>query len=121
LEQQSVFPFSPPASQASLQTSIFQVRSRTTGAAVSPIKRSDVKNHLSPRHRTDIHLCQPESQPDATGFSAAEPDAIQANSLNSAEDFVAERSSSGAALAQSNPLLGSIGPQAPATSKSVQP
>ena len=88
---------------------------------MSLIRQSDVKNHLSPRYRTKIHLCEPESQPDATGFSVAEPDAIQANPSNFAEDFVAEHSSSGAALAPGNPLIGSIGPQAPATSKSVQP
>jgi len=28
------------------------------------------------RHRRDIFLCDPVSQPDATGFSGAEPDAI---------------------------------------------
>ena len=28
------------------------------------------------RHRRDINLCTPVSQPDATGFSVAEPDAI---------------------------------------------
>ncbi len=27
------------------------------------------------RHRKDINLCKPVSQPDATGFSEAEPDA----------------------------------------------
>ncbi len=34
---------------------------------MSLIKKADVKNHLSTRHRTEIHL-QPESQADATGF-----------------------------------------------------
>jgi hypothetical protein len=34
---------------------------------MSLIKKADVKNHLSARHRTEIHL-QPESQADATGF-----------------------------------------------------
>jgi len=34
---------------------------------MSLIKRSDVKNHLSARHRTEMHLA-PESQADATGF-----------------------------------------------------
>ena len=33
------------------------------------IKKSDVKSHLSPRRHTGIHLHQPASQPDATGFS----------------------------------------------------
>ena len=38
--------------------------------------------------------CQPESQPDATGFSGAEPDATKANPSGFAQDFVAEHSSS---------------------------
>ncbi len=41
---------------------------------MSLIKQSDVKNHLSPRHRTRIHLAEPASQPDATGFSEEQPD-----------------------------------------------
>lgn len=40
LTQESVFPFSPSAFQASLQTSVFQVRNRTTGAAMSLIKKA---------------------------------------------------------------------------------
>ena len=39
---------------------------------MSLVKRADVKNHLSARHRTDIHLTQPASQPDATGFAEEE-------------------------------------------------
>jgi hypothetical protein len=39
---------------------------------MSLIKRADVKNHLSTRHRTEIHLHRPESQPDATGFAEEE-------------------------------------------------
>jgi hypothetical protein len=88
---------------------------------VSLIKKSDVKNHLSPRHRTEIHLCPPESQPDATGFSVEESGAVQTDASDSAKDLVAEHLSSGSSLAQGNPLIGSIGPQAPATSKSVKP
>ena len=88
---------------------------------MSLIKKSDVKNHLSPRHRTEIHLCPPESQPDATGFSAAESGTVQPDASDSAKDLVAGHSSSGGSLAQGNPLLDSIGPQAPATSKSVRP
>jgi hypothetical protein len=30
------------------------------------------------RHRRDINLCRPVSQPDATGFSGTEPDATDA-------------------------------------------
>ncbi len=88
---------------------------------MSPIKRSDVKNHLHRPFLTKTQFGQTESQPDATGFSAAEPGTIKANSSSFAQDFVAEHSSSGTALAQGNPLIGSIGPQAPAASKSVQP
>lgn len=36
---------------------------------MSLIKKSDVKNHLSPRNRNGIHLYQPASLPDATGFA----------------------------------------------------
>ena len=36
---------------------------------MSLIKKADVKNHLSARHRTEIHLYRPGSQPDATGFA----------------------------------------------------
>ena len=64
---------------------------------MSLIKQSDVKNHLSPRYRTKIHLCQPVSQPDATGYSVGEPDIIKANPSNFAADFVAEHSSPGVA------------------------
>lgn len=34
---------------------------------MSIIKKTDVKNHLSARHRTEIHLL-PAIQADATGF-----------------------------------------------------
>jgi hypothetical protein len=61
--------FSPSAIQALLRTSTVQVSNRITGAAVSLTKQSDVKNHLSSRYRTRIHLATPASQPDATGFS----------------------------------------------------
>jgi len=120
LKQQPVFPFSPSAFQASLQTSVFQVRNRTTGAAMSPVKRSDVKNHLHPPFLTRVHLVQPESQAEAAGFSGAEPDAIKADPLGFAQDLVAEHSSSGVAVAPTNPVTGSIRPQAPAVSKSAQ-
>lgn len=92
---------------------------------MSNIRQSDVKNHLSLRFRTKIHLCEPVSQPDATGFSGADPDAIAANPSGFSEDFVREHSSSSAIIeqdnSQGNPSLGSIGSQAPATSKSVKP
>jgi hypothetical protein len=69
---------------------------------VSLIEKSDEKNQLSLRHRTEIHLCEPESQPDATGFSAAESGDVQLEASDSAKDLVAEHSSSGSALASSS-------------------
>lgn len=66
------FAFSPSAAQASLQTSTIQVRNRTTGTVMSVTEQSEVKNHLSSRHRRGIHLAVPASQPDATGFSGEE-------------------------------------------------
>ena len=39
---------------------------------MSLIKKADVMNHLSMRHRTEIHLIRPESQPDATCFAQEE-------------------------------------------------
>jgi hypothetical protein len=84
------------------------------------VKKSDVKNHLSSRYRTKIHLCEPVSQPRATGFSMPERDESKAAPSRFAEDFLAEHSSSGTALAPGNPLTGSIGLQAPPVSKSAQ-
>lgn len=88
---------------------------------MSVVKKSDVKNHLSPRYRTQIHLCQPESAPDATDFSATETDALQSNSLNLSDGFAVEYSPSGIVVAPDNPQIDSIGPQAPAASRGVQP
>ena len=35
---------------------------------MSLIKKADVKNHLSTRHRTEIHLCGPDDKPETTGL-----------------------------------------------------
>ena len=53
---------------------------------MSNIKQSDVKNHLSPRFNPKIHLCQPESEPDATGFSEEEPAGAEAIGNDSAQN-----------------------------------
>jgi hypothetical protein len=34
---------------------------------MSLMKKADVKNHLSTRHRHEIHLCRPEDQPAVAG------------------------------------------------------
>lgn len=39
---------------------------------MSNIRKSDVKNHLSPRFCSKIHLCQPKAEPDAAGFPQEE-------------------------------------------------
>lgn len=87
---------------------------------MSDIKRSDVKNHTRPSFLTKIHLCQPESQPDATGFSEAGPDVINAAQPNFTEDFVAEHSSAGVAAAPGDHLPGSFDSEAPTESKSAR-
>lgn len=46
---------------------------------MSLIKKSDVKNHLSPRHRTRIHLAAPASQTDTMGFSGEQSDVPDPN------------------------------------------
>jgi len=81
-------------------------------------KQSDVKNHLSPRYRTKIHLCKPVSG--AVGLSAGEPDAIKLIPLGFAEDFLAEHSSSGEVPASTGPVTGSTSPQAAAVSKNAR-
>jgi len=83
------------------------------------IQQTDVKN-VSLRHRTEIYLSEPLTQPDATGFSAAEPKAIKAAWSNFANDFLAEHSASGATVAPPKPLPDSISSQPPAVSKSAR-
>jgi hypothetical protein len=120
LGEQLVSSFSPPAFSASLQTSIFQARNRTTGAAVSNISQSDVKSHLSLRFPVKIHLCEPLSQPNAMGFSVAEPETMNANRLNFAEDFIAEHSFMGTVVTPAGQVSNSIRSQAASMSKSAQ-
>ena len=79
------FPFSPSAVQALLQTSVMQVRNGTTGAAMSLIDKTDVKNHLSARYRTQIHLTPPASQPDATGIPHEESASAEAKASSSVQ------------------------------------
>jgi hypothetical protein len=119
LEQQPVSSFSPSAFLASLQTSIFRLHNRTNGDAMSFVKRSDAEKSLSLNFRTKIHLCVPESQPDATGFSGAESDTHKANLSGFAVDFVAEHSAPGAATS-TDYLPGSFRAEVPKVSKSAQ-
>ncbi len=87
---------------------------------MSLVKKSDVKNHLSPRFRTKIHLSQPESQPDATGFSGAEPDTNQENRATFSKDFIAEHSSIAKPMKSVDLLTDSTRPLSSRVSKSAQ-
>ena len=87
---------------------------------MSLVKQTDVKNHVSPRRRSKIHLCHPEPAR-RNRLLGAEPDAVQADPSDFAEDFVAEHSSPSTVRAQGTPLTGFFSPETPAASKSVQP
>ena len=52
---------------------------------MSLIKKTDVKNHLSVRHRSEIHL-QPAIQADATGFPYDERTGADPSESDSAEN-----------------------------------
>jgi hypothetical protein len=80
---------------------------------MSIINRTEVKMLLRPPFLTKIHLCTPETEPDATGFSEAEPDAMNTQPSGFAADFVAEHSSSSSSSAPGRPLPGSFQPEAP--------
>ena len=75
------------------------------------IKKSDVE-----RHRRDINLCRPASQPDATGFSVAEPDEIKPNPSALSDDYSREHAIPGKSVTP----IGFIGTRAPGVSKSTQ-
>lgn len=86
---------------------------------MSLVRRSDVKKPLSLEFRTKIHLCVPESQPDATGFSEAETDTNKANLSSFTADYFAEHSAPGVA-ASTDHWPGSFRADAPKVSKSAQ-
>jgi hypothetical protein len=48
---------------------------------MSLIKKADVKNPLSARHRSEIHLARPASKPEATGIDPKVNDSAE-NSLD---------------------------------------
>ncbi len=87
---------------------------------MSLFEKSDVKNHVHSPFLTRIHLVQPESQADATGFSGAEPDAIKAGPLDSGQDSAGILSSSSGSLPSTDPVTDSIHSQAPTVLKSAQ-
>ncbi len=87
---------------------------------MSIIIRSDVKNHMRPPFLAKIHLCPPESQPDATGFSETEPSIVNATQSEFSADFVAEHSSFSSSSAPGRHLPGSFHAEAPTVPKSAK-
>ena len=82
-----------------------------TGAEMTIFERIDTE-----RHRRDINLCKPVSQPDATGFSGVSPDQIEARPSAFFADYSEEHSTPG----KPEPIAKSIsriGAQKPAISK----
>lgn len=88
---------------------------------MSIIEKKDVKNHLSLRHSKDIYLCEPLSQPDATGYSVVEPDAVRANPSAFADDYSAEHTIAAIPATPSANLADPMDTQAPEISKSARP
>lgn len=86
---------------------------------MSLIKQSDVKNHLSSRHRTEIHLQPPVSGPDATGSPSAEPDTKNANPSEFVTDYSTEHAAAGNPVTPAVNSTGSVDPLASAASKSA--
>jgi hypothetical protein len=84
---------------------------------MSLIKKSDVKNHLSPRYRTENHVPRPA---DAAGSPVTGPDANKAITSGFDGDFFAEHSSRGSSAARGDGVTDAMSPQAPAASKSAQ-
>jgi hypothetical protein len=87
---------------------------------MSLIKKSDVENHIAPRHRKEIRLSRHESRPDATGFSVAELNAVNAEQSEFVVDYSAEHAIARMPVTQVVKSIDFIGPQAPAASKSAQ-
>jgi hypothetical protein len=78
---------------------------------MSIIEKSDVE-----RHRRDINLCRPASQPDATGFSVVETEAIKQGPSAFSDDYSEEHTVPGKSVTPT----GFIGTQAPGAGKSTQ-
>ena len=87
---------------------------------MSNIRKSDVKNNVYPKIHTDIHLVPVVSLPDATGFSGSDLETTKASPSGFAQDFLADHSSSPAALAPADQVIGSGSSQAPVGSKSAK-
>jgi hypothetical protein len=77
------------------------------------IKKSDVKNHLSARQHSHIHLA-PVSQPDATGFSGTNQVPVENSGPGFTQDFTGDHTTSSTNFAPSDNSTVRPRPQAPA-------
>lgn len=68
------------------------------------------------RHRKDINLCRPVSQPDATGFSVAEPNAIEPGPSTFSDDYSGEQTVPGKSVTPA----GFIGTRSQGVTKNTQ-
>jgi hypothetical protein len=87
---------------------------------MSIIEKKDVKHQLSLRHSRDIFLCEPLSQPDATGYSVAEADASRANPSAFADDYSAEHTIAATPATPGSNFADPSDPQPPEISKSAR-
>jgi len=87
---------------------------------MSIINRTDVKGHLRSPFLSKIHLCEPQSESDATGFSESVPDAMDVQPSGFAADFVAEHSLPGLLAAPDHHLPGSFHREEPIAPKSAK-
>jgi len=95
LESRPIFLFSPSVLQASFQTSTVHAGNRTIGAAMSLIKKIDVKEHFDARRAIRLAEDRSIGKPDAAGIpeiKAARTETIRRDFI---EDFSVEHSSSG--------------------------
>jgi hypothetical protein len=90
LEIVSNLSFSPSAFKALPQTSDVQERNRTTGAAMSLLKKCDAKNRLSASRNKSRDSFRPVGQADGANFSEIKPDGPQASRLTFVEDYTRE-------------------------------
>jgi hypothetical protein len=77
---------------------------------MSLIQKSKVNHQLSARSRTKVPPCPPIRQPNAPDSRVVEAVAAKADAMSFAEDFFAEHSFSGVAIAPAHQVGDSIRP-----------
>jgi hypothetical protein len=88
------FPFLAFSFPDFTQNAPVQVRNRMTGAAMSLIKKIDVKKHCADRRAMRLVAARPVSQPDTAGLSKIKPAGMRTSPPGFIEDFILEHTSS---------------------------